>query len=523
MLNAADHDDPFTIKGKEISLRGRSHAEYPTPNPSSSIGRSSSPSRQEPDNTPEAELGTQASTTVAIGAFQNSTPTRPSVNINKDFNILNPDLRVLRVPLLAARPQITVGRSSKACDYYLRAGNKTGTAKMDKTVSRRHVLIQHSATKMVFTCLGHNGFTMAVPRTCGVEPKKDAKSEHEYVLVEAAVPLQNNAGSKTIRLDSNCTEFHVFHNESVEMPRFANVLLQIRDHVVLVNPDDHDEELTDDEIVTSTSAAATVGEKNSKHPAMGSMSVTNTIPSKFSTPRSIASSLPQTPCKVGAILEVPNQPEETTPSVRKTKKTSAVNEENKENHNPSHNVAKYESPSPASSDLKRPSTPLANKSTNLPKTNPVKRRAASEEPTPVKKVKKEAEHDSEGKLIISQECIKKVSNVKEIENILVNHLAFSRLSSTPASVLNTISATVAKLSLRQLRTVLYNASCIGVIYRQGKDAAGKPLEEEYFYEPEKDQDLQRIQLLSLIKGHGGLRACRKTHKQYYWKKPAAKK
>ena len=50
-----------------------------------------------------------------------------------------------------------------------------------------------------------------------------------------------------------------------------------------------------------------------------------------------------------------------------------------------------------------------------------------------------------------------------------------------------------------------------------KDAAGQPLQEEYYYMPENDEDRERTTLVSNIKGHGGLRSCRKTHKQYYWK------
>ena len=72
----------------------------------------------------------------------------------------------------------------------------------------------------------------------------------------------------------------------------------------------------------------------------------------------------------------------------------------------------------------------------------------------------------------------------------------------------------------QVRSVLNNIKCVGVIYRKGKDAAGKPLEEEYYYMPENDDDQSRTQLVANLKGHGGLRSCRRTHKQYYWKKPA---
>ncbi|RKP29460.1 hypothetical protein METBISCDRAFT_24207 [Metschnikowia bicuspidata] len=499
VLNASDHCDPFTVRSKDASHRGRAQ-EYPTPNPSSTVGYLSSPSRQEdePEEPEEPDLPLAALDQVKTPAK----PARTTVSINREFNILNPDKAVLRVPLVATRPQITIGRSSKASDYCLRSvGPNNRTDKIDKTVSRRHVLVNHYATKMVLKCLGHNGFSVTVPKVCGVKQK--AASGNEYELLETAIPLDMTAQSKTLRLDHNSTEFHVMHGESVEMPRFANVLLQIRDHVVLVNPDDYDEELTDEESSNASDAVETLLIER----------ITGTEAPAFSTLVTSSHALSITPRKAVSVLC--SHTEETTPYKSKTK-------ENDENDDDDENKQKIVldaiGKSPAST-VPKPITPLANR-TNV--TRNTKRRAASEEIV-YKKPNKEAEHDSEGKPIISQEYIRSVEHITEIENILINHLAFSRLSSTPPSVLHSILAAVAKLSLKQLRTVLHNVSCIGVIYRQGKDAAGKPLEEEYFYEPEKDHDQQRNLLLLLIKGHGGLRACRKTHKQYYWKKPAAKK
>ncbi|WPK24209.1 hypothetical protein PUMCH_001474 [Australozyma saopauloensis] len=530
VLHAADLYDPFTLKNKGDDSRGRAVREYPTPNPSSTIGRSSSPSRQEEED-------------VKDDFSLSSKPTKPVVQINRDFNVLNPDKNVLRVPLMSGRPLVVLGRSSKACDFHLRQNGGSG-GKLDKTISRRHVLIQHNDKKITFRCLGHNGFTMMIPRVCGVV-RKEGADEHAYTLVETEKPLEDSDGSKTICLDNDHTEFHVMRNESVEMPRYANVLLQIRDNVVLVNPEDQDEELTDEEELEQIApvpepvSIQTPKKKliDSKPPTIEpkpfSIRASNVEPkptevkepvvapavkstsAAFSTPQRTESVAPMTPSKGSFSTKYADQ---TTPSVRRHKLPTKLDDD-KENRAPLEPVSQYS----AVGVPNRATTPLANKSMNNAKQVNLKRRAASEEPTLPKKAKKELVHDAQGKLIISQECIHDVKNVREIENILVNHLAFSRLSSTPASVLNAILATVAKLSIRQLRTVLHNAACIGVIYRQGKDAAGKPLEEEYFYEPEKDKDSERIQLLSLIKGHGGLRACRKTHKQYYWKKPAAKK
>ncbi len=103
--------------------------------------------------------------------------------------------------------------------------------------------------------------------------------------------------------------------------------------------------------------------------------------------------------------------------------------------------------------------------------------------------------------------------------ILTNHLAYSRLASTPLTTLLDCSLQLSKLPKKHLRTILENVECIGIIERSGKDAAGKPLESEYYYLPENDSDEDRKLLASQMRGRGGLRSCRKVHKQYFWKKP----
>lgn len=109
----------------------------------------------------------------------------------------------------------------------------------------------------------------------------------------------------------------------------------------------------------------------------------------------------------------------------------------------------------------------------------------------------------------------------QIRHLATNHLAFSRLSSTPISIIQKSNSAMGNLSKSQLRHLLTEIRCIGVIHRQGKDASGKPLEEEYYYLPEHDDDVHRVSMVEQSRGHGGLRACRRTHKQYFWKKPSA--
>jgi hypothetical protein len=101
----------------------------------------------------------------------------------------------------------------------------------------------------------------------------------------------------------------------------------------------------------------------------------------------------------------------------------------------------------------------------------------------------------------------------QLMNIMANHLAFSRLSSTPLSLIKKSHAALGTVAKSHLRQMLSDVHCIGVIQRQGKDAAGMPLEEEYYYMPENDNDQHRRLLVEQSRGHASLRACRRTHKQ----------
>ncbi|EHL00453.1 putative protein PLM2 [Glarea lozoyensis 74030] len=89
-----------------------------------------------------------------------------------------------------------------------------------------------------------------------------------------------------------------------------------------------------------------------------------------------------------------------------------------------------------------------------------------------------------------------------IVNHVVNQLAFSRLSSTPLSVIMTHLPADLKggspsdpenrgLTKQELCRMLNAAPCIGEIRREGKDAAGKALESEYYYIPDADTDETR--------------------------------
>lgn len=501
--------DPFGVKGKGAPLGPRGRADYPTPNPSSSLGRSSSPAREQVD------LGVKPKKSVK---FDLEAPAardsgHRQVSVNRDFNILDPDANVLRVPFVEGKSSLLIGRSSKACDFYLNA--------KDKTISRTHIAVSHAAgNQMTLRCLGYNGFAMRIPKPCVVY---GTSKQNDYMLlenksrplsVEHLGDLGLTVSPRTIKLDSNHTEFVVNRNESVTVPKLNNILIEIRNNLILLNPVEDEADVTDDEM------PVLIESHRPKKPLVEA--VTKPV---FQTPdQHVLFSMPSTPSK----HEFKVTSEEPTPikphhkhnfSDSSIKKTLGYKPfEIYEDFNSASEPFNDESTSPVAISLPRQTTPLGDKLNTFSSTEPPKR-AQSEEPQKPSKRKKKSQLPPQ-KVDIDQSCVENVSNIPEINNILVNHLAFSRLSSTPASFLNTISAITSELSLKQIRVILHNIKAIGVIYREGKDAAGKPLEEEYYYMPENDDDSERPNLVSSIKGHGGLRSCRRTHKQYYWKKPA---
>lgn len=98
-------------------------------------------------------------------------------------------------------------------------------------------------------------------------------------------------------------------------------------------------------------------------------------------------------------------------------------------------------------------------------------------------------------------------------NHLTNQLAFSRVSSVPVSELlaNLPPSVLSERAATHqfLVRILSSVKWIGEIRRSGKDAAGKPLESEYYYISEKDTDVERRHA---VEQKPGLRACRKSHK-----------
>lgn len=106
-----------------------------------------------------------------------------------------------------------------------------------------------------------------------------------------------------------------------------------------------------------------------------------------------------------------------------------------------------------------------------------------------------------------------LSDQFDVTGHVVNQLAFSRLSSTPLStILSHLPEEAGTISKDDLAKMINTIDCVGRVSREGKDAAGKVLESEYYYIPERDEDEKRMEAVVNDLQKPGLRACRKQHK-----------
>lgn len=113
-----------------------------------------------------------------------------------------------------------------------------------------------------------------------------------------------------------------------------------------------------------------------------------------------------------------------------------------------------------------------------------------------------------------------------IKNHVINQLAYSRIHSVPLSTIHSnlpaeLRGAMAKpsdienrdvLTTSGLKTMLDDIPCVGEISREGKDAAGKLLESEFYYIPEHDADEMRRNTVTQSLGKTSIRAARKQHK-----------
>ncbi|KAH3899589.1 uncharacterized protein SCODWIG_02198 [Saccharomycodes ludwigii] len=519
-----------TDNGSVIDFAGQSNDPllYPTPNPSSSTGNANI--LVSPDSKTE-NLEERKGQEYYVNELKSS-PTRPSPTssdlaleneLKKDllaqekkssspynnvkFQVQEKGYPLIFIPIKPTDKQsLTIGRKSAICDVLL---------PKYKNVSRQHASITYYpiTNKIKLKCLGCNGLCVVFPRKLNYDLVKNLADNVFELISTADIDLENGdvlVTDREIIKKRNLTSFIMKQNETCYMPFLPETVLDFgKVDAILTLVEDTEED--DDSDVTESdfspfqlSAAKTVDE----------ISVENDNSTKLKQS-------PVTPIVVTDIQPIFETP--TRNGIYSQKKI--LKEVNTQ--------LPFEQKELTLSIIKNPPhTPLKQNETNdgndIDIQSPIKHKPIEEQQN-----KKRAQSEDHGK--DSKKNIKKLKltkdeiifqlraksvNIEDLKRCLINHLAFATIQQVPLSVLAPVNSTTQKMSKSELRAVLQTCECLGVINRVGKDAAGKPLEEEYFYELEKDDDEERKNLIRSLKGgRAGLRSCRRTHKQYFWKKP----
>ncbi|AET37324.1 FHA domain-containing protein Ecym_1066 [Eremothecium cymbalariae DBVPG len=491
------------VKGADVKMVER---EYPTPNPSSTVGRSSSPVR------------TQESSYVLSDGVAEHEHEKAECVLGRQ--------RCVEIVLDPTKPSVlSVGRQGSVCDVRLPRG---------RNVSRQHAVISYLPQKnqVKLACTGTNGLVVCFPRRLQYELVKRVGSVDIFELVlesKCSTVSSGNSTGKILVKQPSLTSFVLLKGETVIMPFVKNTVIDFRQCVARLTLfecfDEHDGGDSDNDDYNVHNTTETEDE----------LTLLNINSDDFHKGC-------RTPVKKSDVFEVQKRSEElhfkesspvahrdgpSTYSLAATTKVGKL-----------HSVGGIHSGiTPDSSFiLEPPSTPLkkhhAEQHSSLSKHHNtavlqlgVNTSSDSKfaELTP-KKLSKRRRDERQLDDFDWQENLEDIRkngiDPQELQNVLVNHLAFSNVQQVPISSLQDVNSTISKLTRCQLRALLATEKCIGVIYRTGKDAAGKPLDEEYYYDLENDPTHSRRQLvLSLKGGRTGLRSCRRVHKQYFWKKP----
>lgn len=481
---------------------------YLTPDPSSSIGRSSSPIRATITHQSSPERQEESIKNVRESEFK---PKSKPIPIELD-------------PLDSSR--LAIGRKHGMCDIVLPS---------KKSISRQHAFISYIADKnqVKLECNGSNGCILVLPSQLECQL---IKPDAEQSIFELRAKGTNDNKSiehehdKELVSDHLLTSFVLLKGETVIMPFVKGTILDFRqaEAVLSLKPYDPSIYNDDEDNVTETEdeMIAVMTKSDDFNQLENNSTNFTAIEHSPATPciekaRPIVQTNTESPLLRNKIDPTPTSPAPISPSELKTPLTPTK---------------------PKKLDLlldfqrQIQETPLANHTNHIPQRRRDRETAFGEDselPQPKPKHIKEADNSQQEikqrkpSLVPSTpesliECLQQRGiDCLALQHVLANHLAFASVLQTPLYQLQDVNSTITTLSREELRALLAKEQCIGVIHRQGKDAAGKPLDEEYFYDVENDSDLERRNLVFAFKGgRSGLRSCRKVHKQYFWKKPS---
>ncbi|AGO10826.1 AaceriAFR689Wp [[Ashbya] aceris (nom. inval.)] len=469
----------FAVGRKQLAAAVGSRSErraYPTPHPSSTLGRSSSPVR-------EAE-------------------------IEEEQEVRERSWRLVEIVLdPRSSAEVVVGRQRAVCDVCLPRG---------KNISRRHATLAYEAgtNRVRLHCSGTNGLVVSFPQRLSYELVRQIGTEPVFELVTEVSDERGRVArpEKELVKRPYLTSFVLFRGETVYMPFIQDTLLDFRQCEARLSLLDvgSDEENSN---VTETEDEMTLLN-------LGSDDIRNGV---------------RTPVKRMYIQRSDDLPTETE---LERASYGGAEEEGDEMSDRVFDAGSALAPDSSFSagflhtpfKQKLSENSLLGLGTDSPLSpagsiESFQRDSEGGSPEPVHKKRKEASSIDAQELLEAEETLRDMErsgiDPHELQHVLANHLALSNVQQVPLSQLQDVNSTISTLGRKELRALLATEKCIGVIYRVGKDAAGKPLDEEYYYDLENDSNQDRRQLvLSLKGGRTGLRSCRRVHKQYFWKKPA---
>lgn len=468
--------------------------DYPTPNPSSTIGKFSSPIR----NFERCKLE-HSFRNDDINNIEDGSENCHLVEIILDSNNSS---------------QLLIGRKNSICDIRL---------PHRKNISRIHAGISYIPLSnfVRLECRGTNGLIVTFPKPISLKLAKRMKDSNVFELVTNSSCLDKvSDNEKVLTKQHLLVSFTLLKGETVIMPFIEGTSIDFRQCKARLSLRDSTIEENDIENTIKLDGRLTPIKIYPK----------NSIFECFKTPVKVLNS----PKK---------QSQDVSRKLHEVLSNRAQDLPNNINLIGSKELRLTKTPE-SLYNLNTPSTPKKNfkdliftkeVSNYSIRKSIMQRRRIIDSPTPIRVSKKI--FDDKSKYLdyknsniscdtletgdILQGIQQKGINCEELQHVLANYLAFSNIQQVPLSQLRNDNPIISTLSHQELKTLLLQEQCIGVIYRTGKDASGKELEEEYYYDLENDINFDRKQLvISLKGGRSGLRSCRKVHKQYFWKKPS---
>lgn len=536
---------------------------YLTPAPTSSLGRSS-PSAQSEDSIASSPLQRQQHQLTSYAHLPQPTFTHS----RESFKVRSPLASVFVIPVPRSGREIKLGRSSQSCDV--------GLSSQNKLISRVHATIEFlvrdgDAGHVKIKCNGWNGCKVIVP-------------EFKHMIVHDTENLRAGKNGEVEEVVSNGqTEYKLPQGQELDLPYVRGITIDVQGERGLIElVDEPIEDETDEEPRTplrdSNQKLLNIGSASSSSAGGGDDDEFTTPPHAFTLlPFNGAPASRELKKRKSTVAfdEVIAQPSKRLsrdfssfePIVRHIEAAPQANEDLVEKTaqqgdnelcdiSDNHVGEQVEleqvqqAPLPVPSGVATPELPIQEPSSPAPQEleqepeqeqeqepeqepeltpsdpapSPVAAANVPHTPSP-SSLSKPTQEPSATPTTPTTTADPTQDARDKLAHLVLNHLAFSRLSSIPLTTLRKSSPLLLAQAPDALHTLLAQLPGVGVIERQGKDAAGKLLEAEYYYVADGDEDEDRRAMVEEIKGGAGgarasrLRSCRKVHKQYFWRRP----